>query len=190
MEGVMAQRVCPVWIGYLLASPIRKMMHNPDAILAPYVREGMTVLDFGCAMGFFSIPLARMVGANGKVICVDMQEKMLKRLEKRARKAGASNRMEIRLCDQHSLGLQEFAGRIDFALAFAVVHEVPDPPRLFGELAGVLKPGGRLFMAEPKGHVREDDFAHTVTVAEEQAFTVVERPKIRRSWAVMLTKTR
>ena len=186
----MAQRVCPVWIGYLLASPIRRMMYDPDAILAPYVREGMTVLDFGCAMGFFSIPLARMVGANSKVICVDMQEKMLKGLEKRGRKAGVSSRMEIRLCDQNSLGLQEFAGRIDFALAFAVVHEVPDHPRLFGELAALLVPGGRLLVAEPRGHVREDDFAHSVTVAEEEGFTVVERPRIRRSWAVLLRKTR
>lgn len=186
----MAQRVCPVWIGYLLASPLRKLIQNPDAVLAPYVREGMTVLDFGCAMGFFSIPLARMVGATGKVICVDMQEKMLKSLEKRARKAGVSSRIEARLCDQHSLGLQEFAGRIDFALAFAVVHEVPDHPRLFGELAAVVKPSGSLLVAEPKGHVRRDDFAHSVSIAEQQGFSVVGRPQIGRSWSVLLGKAK
>src|SRR5437867_3779272 len=74
--------VCPWWIGYILASPVRKLMHNPHTILAPYVNKGMTVLDFGSAMGFFSIPLAQMVGPAGKVICVDMQEKMLERLKK------------------------------------------------------------------------------------------------------------
>ena len=90
--------VCPAWLGYFLASPIRKLIHPPQTILTPYVREGMTVLDIGCGMGFFSIPLAQMVGAAGKVICVDMQEKMLKRLEKRAQKAGVSARIETRLC--------------------------------------------------------------------------------------------
>ena len=186
----MSQRVCPVWIGYLLASPIRKLLQNPRAILAPYVKGGMTVLDFGCAMGFFSIPLAHMVGAGGKVICVDMQEKMLRGLERRARKAGVSDRVEARLCDQHSLGLEEFAGKIAFALAFAVVHEVPDHPRLFGELAAVLVPEGRLLVAEPRGHVTEDDFSKTLSIAQQQGFAVVEKPQIRGSWAALQKKAK
>ena len=184
----MAQRVCPVWIGYFLISPIRRMIHNPKAILGPYAREGMTVLDFGSAMGYFSVPLARMVGPSGKVICVDMQEGMLKRLERRASEAGMASRMEIRLCQQTSLALGEYAGKIDFVLAFAVVHEVPDHPRLFRELAALLKPLGSLLVAEPKGHVSEDDFVRTVSVAEQQGFRVVGRPRILRSRAVLLKK--
>ena len=70
----MAKRVCPVWIGYLLASPIRKLFQNPKKILYHYVKEGMMVLDIGCAMGFFSLPLSEMVGSKGKVICVDVQK--------------------------------------------------------------------------------------------------------------------
>jgi len=73
----MAERTCPVWVGYLLASPVRKLFENPKKILGEYIKEGMTVLDLGCAMGFFSIPAARMVGPNGKIICVDVQEKMI-----------------------------------------------------------------------------------------------------------------
>ena len=49
----MAEHVCPVWVGYLLASPVRKLFDNPEKVLAPYVKEGMTVLDVGSAMGFF-----------------------------------------------------------------------------------------------------------------------------------------
>ncbi|QTA78393.1 SAM-dependent methyltransferase [Desulfonema limicola] len=92
----MSKRVCPIWIGYLLLNPIRKLYQNPEKILSPYVSEGMTVLDMGCAMGYFSIPLARLVGTDGKVICADIQEKMLKSLEKRAAKAGLSDRIETR----------------------------------------------------------------------------------------------
>ena len=97
---IMSERVCPVWVGYLLASPLRKFAHNPDKILSPYVKEGMTVLDIGSAMGFFSIPMAQMVGPEGKVICVDMQEKMLERLQKRAHKAGVADRIETRLWEE------------------------------------------------------------------------------------------
>ena len=67
----MAERVCPVWVGYFLTSPIRKLFQNPQKILSPYVENGMKVLDIGC--GFFSLPLAQMVGSKGKAISVDVQ---------------------------------------------------------------------------------------------------------------------
>ena len=73
----MSDRVCPVWVGYLLVSPLRRLFHNPEKILGPYVREGMKVLDVGCAMGFFWLPLAGMIGQTGKVVCIDMQERMI-----------------------------------------------------------------------------------------------------------------
>ena len=58
----MAERVCPWWKGYLLASPIRRWWQKPEELLAPYLREGMTVLEPGPGMGFFTLPMSRMVG--------------------------------------------------------------------------------------------------------------------------------
>ena len=58
-------RVCPWWVGYILASPIRKLTHDPAGILAPFVRAGMTVLEPGPGMGFFTLELARLVGPTG-----------------------------------------------------------------------------------------------------------------------------
>jgi len=71
--------VGPMWFGYLHLNPLRKLLQNPDKILGPYVNEAMIVADIGCAMGFFSLPLAKMVGANGKVICVDIGSKNVRR---------------------------------------------------------------------------------------------------------------
>ncbi|MFQ6092826.1 MAG: class I SAM-dependent methyltransferase [bacterium] len=153
----MAERVCPVWVGYLLSSPTRKLFQNPKKILSSYVEEGMKVLDIGWAMGFFSLPLAQMVGSNGKVICVDVQEKMITSLERRAQKAGLSNRIETRICHQNSLDLADLKGEIDFALAFAVVHETPDASSFFSKVYETIKPTGRVLMAEPKGHVSEQN---------------------------------
>ena len=180
--------VCPVWIGYLLASPLRKLLQNPKKILSPYVRDGMTVLDVGSAMGFFSLPCAKMVGPEGKVICVDLQEKMINALEKRAQKAGVLDRIETCICNENSLGLDELNEKIDFALALAVVHEVPDTNALFSQIYTSLKPTGKLLVSEPKAHVSENDFNKSVSVAEGNGFKVVERPKIGRSCSVVLVK--
>jgi 2-polyprenyl-3-methyl-5-hydroxy-6-metoxy-1,4-benzoquinol methylase len=184
----MVQHVCPVWMGYLLASPVRKLLQNPGRILRPYVKEGMTVLDIGCAMGFFSLPLARMVGSGGKVICVDIQERMIRTLEKRARKAGLSGRIEALICNGHSIGLDNIKEKIDFALAFAVVHEVSDPAGFFSEIHGAMKLTGRLLAAEPKGRVSEKDFDRTVSIAEQNGFIVTDRPQIRTSRVILLQK--
>lgn len=184
----MARKVCPVWIGYLLVSPLRKLWQHPRKILGHYIREQMVVLDIGCAMGFFSLPLSAMVGPKGKVICVDVQEGMINVLRKRAVKAGLLDRMEIRLCDQNSLGLSGFKGKIDFALASAVVHEVPDPSRFFVELYELLKPGGTCLVMEPKGHVSEKDFILTVSVAEMSGFKLVENPRVVRSRTALCAK--
>lgn len=184
----MAERVCPVWIGYLLASPIRKLFQNPKKILGPYVTRGMKVLDIGCAMGFFSLPLAELVGSSGKVISVDVQEKMIASLEKRARKAGMSENIESRVCPSGSLGLEDLQEQIDFVIAIAVVHEVPDAARFFSQVHATIKPSGRLLVAEPKGHVSQENFEVTISKADKAGFTVIDRPRISRSRAVLLGK--
>jgi len=182
------EKVCPVWVGYLLLSPFRKLSQNPKKILAPYVKAGMKVLDIGCAMGFFSLPMARMVGSQGKVICVDLQEKMIKALQKRAQKVGLLGRIETKISDPDSLGFDYLKEEIDFALAFAVVHEVPDAANFFSAIYTTLKPAAKLLAAEPSGHVSEQDFVTTISIAEQNGFKVIDSPYIGRSRAVLLGK--
>ncbi|MCL4502320.1 MAG: methyltransferase domain-containing protein [Deltaproteobacteria bacterium] len=184
----MAQRVCPYWIGYVLINPLRRLVHNPNKILAPFVSRGMTVLDIGSAMGYFTLPLARMVGTSGKVIAVDVQEKMLAALRKRARAAELSDRIVTRLSGPTSLGLDDWEGRVDFALAFAVAHEVPDVQGLFAEIWRVLKPEAYCLMAEPKFHVPFRDFEASLQAAGQNGLKVVDHPKIFRSYTALLKK--
>jgi len=184
----MPKRVCPYWVGYILASPLRRLLHNPDRILASLVGSGMTVLDVGSAMGFFTLPIARMVGPDGRVVCVDLQEKMLQALRKRAAAAGLSDRIVARACESSSLGVEDFAGRIDFVLAFAVVHELPDTPGFFVEVSEALKPAGRCLVAEPKGHVSLQEFEAMLASAARAGLRVIQRPEIVRCRAALLTK--
>jgi cyclopropane fatty-acyl-phospholipid synthase-like methyltransferase len=183
----MSEHVCPWWIGYFLVSPIRRWMQNPDEIIAPYVTPGMTVLEPGPGMGFFTLPLARRVG-SGRVIAVDIQPKMLSALRRRATKAGLIQRIDTRLAKSDSLAIDDLRGSVDFVLAVAVVHEMPSADAFFCQTAAALAPGGRLLFAEPAGHVSEEKFAQELEAAALAGLAVKDRPAVKRSHAAVLAR--
>lgn len=82
-------------------------MQDPVKVVAPYVREGMTVLEPGPDMGFFTLELARLVGPSGRVIAVDIQPRMLSRLKRRAARAGLIQRVDAHSTLPHSLGIPD-----------------------------------------------------------------------------------
>lgn len=86
-----------------------------------------------------------------------------------------------------TLGINDL-GKIDFALAFAVVHELPDPQNFFREIAAASKPGAQLLFAEPRGHVDDRKFEDEIRAAKATQFSVSDRPSIRRSHAALLVK--
>lgn len=185
----MSKRVCPWWAGYLLASPIRRwLLQDPHELLSPHVRSGMTVLEPGAGMGFFTLELARLVGSAGRVIAVDMQSKMIAGLKRRLGKAGLNSTVDTRVVSAESLGVSDLAGKVDFILAFAVVHEMPSSSRFFAQASEVAKPGAQLLLVEPAGHVRDAEFNSELADAARVGFQVVDRPKIRRSLAALLQK--
>jgi len=183
----MAHGVCPWWIGWLLASPIRKLVHDPARLLAPWVREGMTVLEPGPGMGFFTLELARRVGPGGRVVAVDVQPEMLAGLRRRAERAGLAERVDARLATATSLAIDDLAGKVDLVLAFAMVHELPDAEAFFREARRVLAPGGRILVAEPAGHVDEPEFEVTLAAAARAGLRPEPGPAIYRSRTAVLT---
>jgi len=185
----MAHRVCPWWLGYFLASPLRRLLLEPGKVVQPFVHEGMTVLEPGPGMGFFTVELARLVGASGRVVAGDIQPKMLAGLKRRVAKAGLLARVEARLVAPGSLGLTDLKGIVDFTLAFAVVHELPDAGRFFAEVAQASKPGAEFLLVEPAGHVKEAEFQAELKAAVQAGFSLADRPSVRRSHAALLKKT-
>jgi ubiquinone/menaquinone biosynthesis C-methylase UbiE len=175
-------------MGYVLLSPFRRRRHDPEAILAPFVRNGMTVLEPGPGMGFFTLPLARMVGPTGKVVAVDIQPKMLDALRRRARWHRLADRVDPRLADGAGLGVADLTGGVDFVLAFHVVHEVPDRGRFFAQVHAVLKPGGRMLVTEPEHHVTAEHFADSLAAARAAGFDVEPGPDIATSRTAVLSR--
>jgi len=163
-------------------------MHDPATILGPFVSEGMTVVEPGPGMGFFTMELARLVGRPGRVVAIDVQPKMLVELRHRAGKAGLLDRIEARQGPGDGMGLDDLEGQVDFVLAFAVVHELPGAERFFAEVSKALKPGCRLLLAEPHLQVSEKAFAATLQTAGQNGFRVDSRPVIRWTRSAVLVK--
>jgi len=184
----MILHVCPWYCGYFLLSPLRRFEVKPEKALEGLVSPGDVVLDAGCAMGFFSIPMARMVGEDGCVICVDLQERMLKTLRKRAKRAGLHDRIEARRCTAGSLGIEDLDAKLDFALAWAVVHETPDPAAFFAQIHRALKTSRRLLVAEPAGHINLQKFESTLETARKTGFRTLEKSPQKKYHVAVLEK--
>jgi len=181
------ERVCPWWLAYSFDNPLRRFLHDPQTLLGPFVREGMTVADIGCGLGYFSIAMAKMVGDKGAVIAVDLQQEMLDRMRTRAEKAGVASRIRSILAAEDDIGIKE---PVDFVLAFWMVHEVPDTPRFLSQVFSILKGSGKFIIAEPRMHVPKRKFQETLEYARSAGFQVSAAPDIRISRAVVLSKDR
>jgi 2-polyprenyl-3-methyl-5-hydroxy-6-metoxy-1,4-benzoquinol methylase len=182
------RHVCPWWLGYFLINPLRKYVHNPEKILGNYILSGMKVIDYGSAMGHFSLPMAKMVGTQGKVYCFDIQKKMLAKLTRRAKNAGMEKIIESRLITNDDSSYSDLKQTADFTLLFAVAHEISDREQLFALLAGIMKNKALLMFAEPAGHVSFKDFEQSVSLAEKAGFRKLTPLKINRSYAILFTK--
>lgn len=180
--------ICPVWIGYIMASPLRKLQQNPNKILSPYINKGMKILEIGPAMGFFSIPMAQITGTKGRVFCVDIQQKMLKKLEHRAYKAGVGQTIETRLSTDESMNIADLENSIDFTLLAFVAHEIEDQEKLFGSLSAAMKNKSSLLFIEPKGHVSTEDWEKSLAIATAQGFQMTQKVNISGSRSALLCK--
>lgn len=177
--------VCPASLSGILSTSLRRLVHKPEKILEPFVKPGMTVMDLGCGPGFFSIPMAELVGEDGCVIAVDLQQIMLDKMMRAAERQGVSSRIRPHLCASNAIGVTD---KVDFALAFYMVHEVPDAGEFLKEIAEILKPGGRLLFVEPKLHVSLAAFTRTVEMASDLGFSLAGEPKIAGSRSALLER--
>jgi ubiquinone/menaquinone biosynthesis C-methylase UbiE len=121
------------------------------------VKPGMVICDMGCGNGFYTLKLAEMVGEDGIVYAVDIQQEMLRLLEARAEKTDVKNIQPIlgSLIDPR---LPE--GKLDLILCVDVYHEFSHPEHMLAAMRKSLKKDGRLVLVEfrqedPKVPIKE-----------------------------------
>jgi len=141
------------WLGYdaaeIAALPPRAAdrfagVGNPLALGA--LRRGAWVLDHACGAGLDLLLAARRVGAFGRAIGVDVTPAMRGQANLAATEAGLAAAVEIRAGSMEELPVPDAS--IDVVISNGVVNLSPDKPRVFAEIARVLRPGGRLLLAD------------------------------------------
>jgi ubiquinone/menaquinone biosynthesis C-methylase UbiE len=177
--------VCPAAHGKWLGIPLRRLFQNPDKILRGLISVGQTVVDLGCGPGFFTIPMARLVGDEGRVIAVDLQEGMLDQLHVRAEGAGLASRIRPHKCEADRIGVED---QVDFVLAFYMLHEVPDYRDYLLQIGSMLKPGGRFLLVEPKFHVSASSYSQSIEAAVSAGMKPVSEPKIIMSRSTLMVR--
>lgn len=176
--------ICPAEFAGSLDNSVRKLVHRPHRILEAHIRKGMTVLDLGCGPGFFTIEIANLVGETGKVIAADLQQGMLDKVAAKISGTDLEQRIELHKCKDDTIGISQ---KVDFALAFWMVHEVPDQQRLIEELKSLMNPGARIWVIEPQIHVTNKAFKKMTGLLELAGLEIIERPKIWLSRSVLLS---
>jgi len=177
--------VCPVQIAGMLDTKLRKLVHNPEKIFRENIRGNERVLDFGCGPGFFTIGIAKMLCEGGVVVASDIQEGMLKKVEKKVMEEALADRVVLHRHKEGSPGLD---GKFDLIVAFYMIHEVKEKEELFRSFYDLLKTGGKLFICEPKMHVSGKSFESMSELLEGAGFRIAERPKVFFSRAVVAEK--
>jgi ubiquinone/menaquinone biosynthesis C-methylase UbiE len=178
------EHVCPWWFCYAFDNPVRRLFHDPYEMLSPYVKRGFTVIDIGPGMGYFTIPLLKLVGKDGKAIAVDIQEKMLAVLRRRAIKTGVDANLITHLAKPDDFGLKEKA---DFILVFWMLHEVADQIRFLKGVKKLMKDTARVLIVEPRLHVTKTAFDRTIQMARQSGFKIEDNPPVSLSRAILLT---
>jgi arsenite methyltransferase len=149
---------------------------NPLAIAS--LRAGQVVLDLGAGAGFDCFLAARAVGSSGKVIGVDMTHEMLSKARENAQKNGFTN-VDFRLGEIEALPVADDS--IDVIISNCVINLSPEKQRVFDEAFRVLKPGGRLAIADMVAtaplpdEIKSDWGAYTGCMAGASEITALQR---------------
>ncbi len=178
--------VCPPSVVKWLNSPLRKLAQNPKKIMGDYVKPGDTVIDLGCGGGFFAVALAKMVRESGQVIAMDLQKEMLSITREFAAKKGVLDRITLHQCQEDNIALPDT--QVDFALAFYMVHEVPDRQRFLKQVAELLKPEANFMLIEPSHHVTESQFSQILDESNSVGLKLKKPIKLMFSRGMLFSK--
>lgn len=129
-----------------LIRPERELEEAPSQVLDELkLKPGMTVVDFGCGNGFYTLPMAKQVGPNGKVLAVDIQPEMIQMLKERAATAGIDN-IEPILSTEKDTKLPE--NQVDLLILVDVYHEFSFPSQMLAGIRQSLKDDGVVALLE------------------------------------------
>ena len=141
-------RKFPIELKEELDSPQRIKLFRPIAALRSLgISKDMTVVDIGCGTGFFTLPLAGIVGLGGKVFAADISREMLNEVRKRIKKDKLKN-VKVLLSEENKIPIN--SKKVDYCLLSSVAHELENKTLFFKELKRILRKEGMVGIIEWK----------------------------------------
>lgn len=160
------------WLVEAFDVTVRPLLWNPLEVLRPHVRPGDRVADIGCGAGYYAPALSRLVGVEGELFLLDVQQQMLERALRRLR---ADNSAQAQVSSVLVSGDSfELPRQIDFALMSWMLHEVKRPDLLWAGLDRHLSRTGVALVIEPRLHVGRSRFARQLEPAIDRGFGIAE----------------
>jgi ubiquinone/menaquinone biosynthesis C-methylase UbiE len=136
----------PEWMADLIDNPFRRRIQPPEETAIRHgIQPGMQVLEVGPGNGTYTIAAARQIGPEGKLTTIDIEPKMIERINQKIEAEGISN-IEARVANVYDLPFDDQS--FDLIYMIAVINEIPDIPRALAEFHRVLKPAGNLVFSE------------------------------------------
>ena len=136
----------PHFMASVIDNPLRRVIQPPEEMALRHgVEPGMKVLEVGPGSGTYTVAAARRVGDEGQVVAIDIEPKMVERVERRAQAEGVTN-IEARVADVYDLPFD--AETFDAIYLMSVVGEIPKPAMALQEFQRVLSPTGTLAFSE------------------------------------------
>jgi ubiquinone/menaquinone biosynthesis C-methylase UbiE len=136
----------PQFMANAIDNPLRRKVQPPDELAIRHgIEPGMAVLEVGPGNGKYTLAAARRVGSAGKIVAIDIEPRMIERVQRRIQEAGVTN-VEARVADVYALPFDD--GAFDAAYLITVIGEIPEPERAMKEISRVLKPTGTLSFSE------------------------------------------
>lgn len=136
----------PEFMANLIDNPWRRRLQPPyETAVRHGLEPGMMVLEVGPGSGTYTVGAARRVGAQGRIVAVDIEPKMIERVRRKAEEEGVHN-IEARVADVYDLPFED--DTFDAVYLIAVIGEIPEPDRAMTEFYRVLAPTGRLAFSE------------------------------------------
>jgi len=170
-------RPVPAFTGPILDSGFRLQLQPPQKIIERSgTKEGMTVLDLGCGSGALTIFVARAVGDKGKVYALDIQEDMLKQLEKKLGLPENRDIKNVELINSSADQLPFEDNSIDLVYIVSVLQEIPGRQKALQEIKRVLRPQGILAISEVLPDIDYFLKSTVIKIARQAGFILDEAP--------------
>ena len=135
---------------FVLDNLLRRLLQPPRRFLARHVRAGDRAADLGCGPGHFTVPMAQLVGEDGRVVAVDFDDGAVAHLRRKLGRRRLETRVDARVASAAEVDFIE-TDSLDFVLAEGLICCMVDHHAAVAQIERVLRPGGRAWLSVMKG---------------------------------------